>query len=56
MAVHVGMTGKFFHPMTFGVMHEGIVKKVLPNGNVVVKFDIDKKTYTTYPEHIKRKA
>jgi hypothetical protein len=51
----VGLRARFFHPMTFGVMYTGTVKKVLTNGMVLVKFDIDGKSYTTFPEFNERR-
>lgn len=50
----VGFRARFFHPMTFGVMYTGTVKKILTNGMVVVKFDIDRRVYKTSPEYIGR--
>lgn len=46
-----GTVAKFFHPRTLGVMHTGIVVRVLKNGMVRVKFNVDDKTYTTYADN-----
>lgn len=50
-AVHVGMIAKFFHPKTMGVMHTGKVVKILKNGLIRVKFNVDDKVWTTHPDH-----
>lgn len=49
--VTVGMTAKFFHPLTMGVMHYGRVTK-LGEKLVQVKFDIDGKKHWTFPDFI----
>ncbi len=47
----IGLRAKFFHPRTFGVMHEGMVIKILSNGMVKVHFNIDGKSYITFPDY-----
>ena len=49
--VYVGMTAKFFHPQTMGVMHTGTVVKILENGFIRVKVNIDDKVWTTYADN-----
>ncbi len=48
----IGERAEFFHPRTFGVMHRGVVVGVSPGceASVRVKFDIDGKSYWTYPD------
>lgn len=49
--VTVGMSARFFHPLTMGVMHCGRVTK-LGEKLVQVKFDIDGKKHWTFPDFI----
>lgn len=51
--IQKGTKGKFFHPMTFGVMYSGVVVEVCEDGMVIVKFDVDKKKHKTFPDHNK---
>ena len=51
MEIKKGLTAKFFHPRTLGVMHLGTVVKVFPTGMVRVKFFIDGKKYSTLPDN-----
>ena len=46
----VGLRARFFHPRTLGVMHEGTVVKVHEDGDVSVRFDVDRKVWKTCPE------
>lgn len=52
--VPLGTRGKFFHPMTMGVMHSGVVRANRVKGGehqVRVHFSIDNKSYWTVPEY-----
>lgn len=46
-----GARAKFFHPRTLGVMHWGTVTKVHGNGDVTVKFEVDKRSWRTLPDN-----
>lgn len=39
--VKVGFKARFFHPMTLGVMHMGVVKEVYKDGTLSVRFDVE---------------
>ncbi len=47
----VGDRARFFHPSTLGVMHTGTVVATTTI-YVKVRFDVDQKTYWTYPDRI----
>lgn len=49
--VYVGMKAAFFHPQTMGVMYTGTVVKILENGFIRVKFNIDDKVWTTHKDN-----
>ena len=53
--VKVGTRGRFFHPRTLGVMHEGVVEKVHDDGTVTVKFHVDGKRWRTSADCICRR-
>lgn len=52
MSPHIGLRARFFHPRTLGVMHRGVVVKVHNDGDVSVRFDVDRKVWRTHPEFI----
>lgn len=52
MKPHIGLKARFFHPRTLGVMHRGEVVKVHEDGDVSVRFDVDRKVWRTCPDFI----
>ena len=49
--LRLGDHARFFHPMTMGVMHPGVVKRIHEDGEISVKFSVDGKVHKTVTDH-----